>query len=118
MMLRILAATAAVPLLAGCSPSHEERGRVPSIDGTSIRGVRLGSGIYRATMTISGTSTQVEGDGPGRTAIDGDLDINGSNHLISGVTVLGRTFIKGSGNRLSQVELRGGVQDGGAENRY
>lgn len=80
--------------------------------------VRLQPGVYRGTFTVAGSSLVIEGAGRDQTVIDGDLVINNAFNTVRGLTVLGKVVIRGSQNRLGDVDYRGGIEDKGLMNKY
>jgi uncharacterized protein YceK len=79
-------------------------------------GPTLGPGIYEGTLGVGIDVGSVKGAGVGRTVIEGDLVVVGSNKSVRDMTVLGDTIVSGRGLDLSGCELKGKVRVDGAGN--
>ncbi len=100
------------------APPGPYAGLVERASFEAMSSVRLQPGVYRGTFTVAGSSLVIEGAGRDQTVIDGDLVINNAFNTVKSLTVLGRVVIRGSQNRLGDVDYRGGVEDKGMMNKY
>ena len=100
-------------------PSRDDLvlGPCPSLTRNS-QNLTLSAGTYEGHLSINGNHHRVEGRGPGRTIVKGDLLIRGNKCVVTGLTIMGDLRVTGNSNDLRGTVIRGIVDVKGQDNRY
>ncbi|MCO5169130.1 MAG: hypothetical protein M9894_22535 [Planctomycetes bacterium] len=73
-------------------------------------------GQLRGDLVLAGPGLTKEGEGPGETVIDGDVEVRGDGWTLRGITITGDLRVRGDRNDLTGLEVLGRVDARGANN--
>lgn len=88
----------------------------PNITGNG-KVVKLPEGTCQGDLIITGNANQVIGVGPGKSVVNGNLNLSGNQNQLHGVSVRGNSNISGNENDATGNELSGRVVVTGTGNK-